>query len=85
MPTGLGAFREAARGHRRTLFAGRAPARTIGAPEAVFQACVSVRTTEGAEQLGASTLEVWRNENHRVGGAVRSAAVGRGRDDRALP
>ena len=37
-----------------------------GAPEAVLRQCVSVRTTEGAQPLNDSTLEVWRKENHRV-------------------
>jgi len=37
-----------------------------GAPEAVIRRCVAVRTTEGAEPLNDSTLEVWRRENHRV-------------------
>ncbi|MGB5696584.1 MAG: cation-transporting P-type ATPase [Polyangiales bacterium] len=37
-----------------------------GAPEAVFDACVSVRTTDGVERLDESTLEVWWSENHRV-------------------
>jgi Ca2+-transporting ATPase len=37
-----------------------------GAPEAVIHRCIAVRTTEGAEPLRDSTLEVWRKENHRV-------------------
>jgi P-type Ca2+ transporter type 2C len=37
-----------------------------GAPEAVFGACVSVRTTEGIQPFDESTLAVWRRENHRV-------------------
>lgn len=37
-----------------------------GAPEAVFGACVSVRTTEGVQSFDEATLAVWRKENHRV-------------------
>ncbi|MBT8467628.1 MAG: cation-transporting P-type ATPase [Deltaproteobacteria bacterium] len=37
-----------------------------GAPEAVFRACSSVRTTEGRQTLDEATLAVWREENHRV-------------------
>ncbi|MGB8222490.1 MAG: cation-transporting P-type ATPase [Polyangiales bacterium] len=37
-----------------------------GAPEAVFGACVAVRTTDGEQPLDDSTLTVWRTENHRI-------------------
>ncbi|MFZ1862740.1 MAG: cation-transporting P-type ATPase [Polyangiales bacterium] len=37
-----------------------------GAPEAVFPACVSVRTTEGAMPFDESTWRVWNEENQRV-------------------
>jgi len=37
-----------------------------GAPEAVFDACVTVRTTEGLEGFDEATGAVWRRENHRV-------------------
>lgn len=37
-----------------------------GAPEAVFRACVSVRSSEGVQALDDSTLAVWWEENRRV-------------------
>jgi Ca2+-transporting ATPase len=37
-----------------------------GAPEAVFRACASVRTTESLQPLDESTLAVWQRENDRL-------------------
>lgn len=37
-----------------------------GAPEAVFRACVAVRTTEGLQPLEQSTFAVWQRENDRL-------------------
>jgi Ca2+-transporting ATPase len=53
-----------------------------GAPEAVFDACVSVRTTDGVERLDESTLEVWWSENHRVASdGLRMLGIGERLDD----
>ena len=52
-----------------------------GAPEAVFRACVSVRTTEGPQALDEATLAVWRKENHRVASdGLRMLAIADRRD-----
>ncbi|MGB8329449.1 MAG: cation-transporting P-type ATPase [Polyangiales bacterium] len=55
-----------------------------GAPEAVFGACVSVRTTEGVQPFDQATLSVWRRENHRVASdGLRMLAIAERLDDTA--
>ena len=53
-----------------------------GAPEAVFGACGSVRTTEGVQPMDDSTLAVWREENRRVASdGLRMLAIAERLDD----